>query len=62
MIRYYSEVSKGEVTEAEAIKQIIDLCDLWYRMSHRSESLGQYLKEHTDLLDIDQWNCFRKID
>jgi hypothetical protein len=58
---YYSELSKSQVNELEALKQIIDLCDRWYQLAHPPVSLDQYLKNHPDLLNIEQWTCFRKI-
>jgi len=61
MIRYYSEVSKNDVTEPEAIAQIIELCNRWYQMAWPERNdFDQYFKAHPQLLDIEQWNCFRK--
>lgn len=59
-MNYYSEISKSRITEQEAIKQIVDLCNRWYQMAQPSEELDTYIKSHPDLLDIERWNCFRK--
>lgn len=55
---YYSEISKSWVSESEALKQIIDLCNQWYQIAQPSESLYLYLMNHPNLLEISQWNCF----
>ncbi len=60
-MRYYSELTKCEVSEPEAIKQIIDLCDRWYQLAHPNISFNNYLRSHSQLLDIEQWACFRRI-
>lgn len=60
-MNYYSEITQSGITESEALKQIIDLCNRWHQIAQPPESLDQYLKEHPDLLEIGQWTCFRKI-
>jgi hypothetical protein len=60
---YYSEVSKCTVSKLEALKQIIDLCGRWYRITgHDEDDLDKYLEGHPQLLDIEQWNCFVKLE
>ncbi len=59
---YYSEITRGGVSEAEAHLQIIALCERWYYSVHPNGDFVKYFKKHSDhLLCIDQWNCFKQI-
>lgn len=60
-MKYYSNITQNEITESEALKQIIDLCDFWQHATSPEESLGQYLNAHPHVLNIENWNCFSKI-
>ena len=58
---YYSEITRGGVSEAEAHIQIA-LCERWYYSAHPNGDFVKYFKKHSDhLLRIDQWNCFKQI-
>jgi len=59
---YYSEISKSEVTEPEAVKQIIDLCSRWYQIAQPKYSFGKYIKKHPEFLDIEYWPYFEKLE
>ncbi len=59
---YYSVITQSPVSEADALKQIIDLCGRWYDMASPPETLDKYLQYHPQLLDIDSWNCFNRIN
>ena len=59
---YYSEITRGKVTEIEAHMQIIALCERWYNLAHPSGNFINYFKGHADLLNIEQWPCFVEIN
>jgi hypothetical protein len=60
-MNYFSDISHGEVSEAEALKQIIDFCDEWQQLSRRSQRLSLYFRQHPELLEIEAWGFFKKI-
>jgi hypothetical protein len=59
---YYSHLSQSGIDEIQAHAQIIELCERWYNIAHPQGDFVKYLKNHTDLLDIERWNCFIKLD
>ncbi len=60
-MRYFSDISHDEVSEAEALKQIIDLCDELHQLGNHSQRLSLYLRQHPELLEIEAWGLFKKI-
>jgi hypothetical protein len=58
---YYSKITCGEVTEIEAQMQILQLCQKWFKLTHPKGNFTKYCTKHSDLLDIDLWNCFEKL-
>ena len=60
-MKYFSDISHDEVSEAEALKQIIDFCDQWHQLSRHSQRLSLYLRQHPELLEIEVWGFFQKI-
>ena len=60
-MKYYSNISHSVVDECEALKQIIDFCNEWKKLSNRSIKLDTYLRKHAEIIDISQWNCFHPV-
>ena len=60
-MRYFSDISHDEVSEAEALKQIIDLCDELHQLSKHSQRLSLCIRQHPELLEIEAWGLFKKI-
>lgn len=59
---YYSEISNSIVSEPEAMKQIIDICGKWYEIARPKVGFDQYLKRHSELLEIANWPYFKRSE
>jgi hypothetical protein len=59
---YYSEITCNGVTEIEAHMQIISICEQWYNLAHPQGDFVRYFKRHPDLLYIEKWPCFVKLE
>jgi hypothetical protein len=59
---YYSEITQSKVNEIEAHMQIIEICERWYNVAHPKGDFVEYFKAHADLLSIEKWTCFQRIE
>lgn len=60
-MNYFSDITHDEVSEADALKQIIDLCDELHQFSKHSQRLSLCLRQHPELLEIEAWGFFKEI-